>query len=76
MRTTESQSTTETKLKRIAWLSARDKGKQFGSLLHHINESSLKECFYQLSANRAVGVDGQRGNTNGSDTIADERNIG
>lgn len=58
MRTTESQSTTETKLRRIAWLSARDKDKQFHSLLHHINESSLKECFYQLSANRAVGVDG------------------
>ncbi len=58
MRTTESQYTTETKLRRIAWLSARDKGKQFDSLLHHMNESSLKECFYQLSANRAVGVDG------------------
>ena len=39
-------------------MSARDKGKQFDSLLHHINELSLKECFYQLSANRAVGTDG------------------
>ena len=61
MRTTESQSTTETKLRRIAWLSARDKDKQFDSLLHHINELSLKECFYQLSADRAVGVDGIKG---------------
>jgi RNA-directed DNA polymerase len=57
VRTTDSQSTTETKLRRIAWLSARDKDKWFDSLLHHINELSLKECFYQLSASRAVGVD-------------------
>jgi group II intron reverse transcriptase/maturase len=27
-------------------------------LIHHFNESSLKECFYQLSADRAVGADG------------------
>jgi hypothetical protein len=26
--------------------------------MHHINESSLKECFYQLSGGKAVGVDG------------------
>ena len=26
--------------------------------MHHINETSLKECFYQLSGDRAVGVDG------------------
>ena len=26
--------------------------------MHHFNESSLKECFHQLSADRAVGVDG------------------
>ncbi len=26
--------------------------------MHHLNESSLKECFHQLSADRAVGVDG------------------
>lgn len=58
MRTSESQTTTETKLKRIAWLSSRDKDKQFGSLMHHFSESSLKECFHQLSGDRAVGVDG------------------
>ena len=58
MRTSESQTTTETKLKRIAWLSGRDKDKQFDCLMHHFNESSLEECFHQLSANRAVGVDG------------------
>ncbi len=26
--------------------------------MHYFNESSLKECFYQLSADRAVGADG------------------
>ena len=26
--------------------------------MHHFNELSLKECFYQLSADRAVGADG------------------
>jgi len=32
--------------------------KQFDCLMHHFNESSLEECFHQLSANKAVGVDG------------------
>ena len=58
MRTPDSQITTETKLKRIAWLSGRDRLKQFDCLMHHFNESPLKECFHQLSADRAVGVDG------------------
>jgi len=39
------QWTTATKLRRIAWLSERDKGKQFDRLMHHVNETSLKECF-------------------------------
>jgi len=52
------QWTTATKLRRIAWLSERDKGKQFDRLIHHVNETSLKECFYQLSGDKAVGVDG------------------
>ncbi len=26
--------------------------------MHHINETSLRECFYQLSGDRAVGADG------------------
>ncbi|WP_341750172.1 hypothetical protein [Candidatus Tisiphia endosymbiont of Sialis lutaria] len=32
--TTEYQINTETKLKRIAWLSSQDKGKRFNNLLH------------------------------------------
>lgn len=58
MRSTESQLTTATKLKRIAWLSARDKHRQFDSLMHHFNEESLAECFHQLDGRKAVGIDG------------------
>ena len=54
---TKPQWTTATKLRRIAWLSGKDEHKEFDRLMHHINESSLKECFYQLSGNKAVGVD-------------------
>jgi len=50
--------TTQTKLKRIAWLSAMDKGKQFNCLLHHFNDESLAECFQQLDGKKAVGTDG------------------
>jgi group II intron reverse transcriptase/maturase len=58
MRTTEPQLLTSTKLKRIAWLSSRDKSKQFNCLIHHFNEESLKECFNLISGNKAVGADG------------------
>jgi RNA-directed DNA polymerase len=58
MGTSDSQITTETKLKRIAWLSARDKDKKFSNLMHHINEESLKVCYYELDGKKALGVDG------------------
>src|SRR4029450_3164742 len=48
VRPAESQATTATQLTRIAWLSARDPQKTFQSLMHHFNETSLKECFHQL----------------------------
>lgn len=54
----ESQTITETKLKRIAWLSARDKSKKFDCLMHHFNAESLKECFERLEGRKAVGTDG------------------
>ena len=57
MRNTESLSETETKLRRIADLSKRDEGIQFGCLMHHYNMDSLTECFYQLDGKKAVGVD-------------------
>lgn len=48
---------TETKLKRIAWLSERDPNKEYTCLMHHFNEESLKGCFYQLDEKKAVGID-------------------
>ena len=57
MRPTESLNTTETKLKRIAWLSERDSKKKFSCLMHYFNEESLKECFNQLDKKKAIGID-------------------
>ena len=57
MNTTEIQESTETKLRRIAWLSKRDKTKEFGSLMHHFNEKSLEECYHSLAGSKAVGAD-------------------
>jgi hypothetical protein len=58
VRPAESHATTATQLTRIAWLSARDPQKTFHRLMHHFNESSLKECFHQLDGRKAVGADG------------------
>jgi RNA-directed DNA polymerase len=55
---TETCSITDTQLKRIAWLSARDPHKQFNSLMHHFNEESLAACYHALDGRKAVGVDG------------------
>lgn len=58
MGATETQSITETKMKRIALLSKGDPRRSFESLMHHFNEESLKECFDKLEGKKAVGVDG------------------
>lgn len=58
MGTPESPRMTETKLKRIAWLSSKDSEKQYQCLMHLFNEESLTECYYELSGNKAVGADG------------------
>lgn len=58
MRTTEPEVTTETKLERIAWLSAREAGKRFDCLMHLFNEESLAACFHRLDGRKAVGADG------------------
>lgn len=55
---TETYLDTATALKRIAWLSARDRHKRFDSLMHHFNERSLAACFHELDGTRAVGSDG------------------
>lgn len=58
MGTTETHSMTETKLKRIAWLSNQDSTKEFQCLMHLFNEESLIECYHNLDKNKAVGIDG------------------
>jgi RNA-directed DNA polymerase len=54
----ESCPITETKLRRIAWLSAREPKKVFHQLMHHFNEASLADCFHELDGCKAVGADG------------------
>jgi RNA-directed DNA polymerase len=49
---------TETKLKRIAWLSGKDQNQVFGSLMHHINYETLWGNFHRLDPKKAVGIDG------------------
>lgn len=58
MEATELPVITDTKLKRIAYLSSRDKGAAFDSLMHHFNKESLFRCFLQLDGKKAVGTDG------------------
>jgi RNA-directed DNA polymerase len=54
----QSHSVTNTKLKRIAWLSEQDPEKEYECLMHLFNQESLLECFHELDKNKAVGVDG------------------
>jgi hypothetical protein len=56
--TTETHRTTDTVLRRIAWLSARDASKRFDSLMHLFNQESLAACFHELDGRKAVGADG------------------
>jgi RNA-directed DNA polymerase len=58
MITSEYQETTDTKLKRIAWLSSLDKDKKFNNLMHLFNEEALLACYQELDAKKAIGVDG------------------
>ena len=58
MEPTETSSSTATKLKRIAWLSAADPDKKFHQLMHHFNLESLLQCFHELDGTKAIGDDG------------------
>jgi RNA-directed DNA polymerase len=58
MGTAETQQVTQTKLKRIAWLSKQDPEKKFECLMHLFNQESLTVCFHELDKNKAVGIDG------------------
>jgi RNA-directed DNA polymerase len=57
-RTLESQKHTDTALTEIAYLSSRNPAQVFHSLMHHINEGSLRRCFDKLDGKKALGVDG------------------
>jgi len=63
----ETQINTKTKLNKIALLSRSDPNRSFESLMHHFNEESLKECFYELDGKKAVGIDGIDKETYGKD---------
>ena len=54
---TESHELTETKLKRIAALSAANPEMVFTNVIHHINEDSLRACFHELDGRKALGID-------------------
>lgn len=54
----ETRRAMETKLGFISQCAAREPGKKFHSIMHHVNEGSLKANFYELGRRRAVGVDG------------------
>lgn len=53
----EDQEVTETKLKRIAALSAADPDMVFTHVIHHFNEESLRACFHELDGKKASGID-------------------
>jgi group II intron reverse transcriptase/maturase len=54
----ERQFTTETKLKRIAFLSSQNSSKVFHQLMHHYNLESLEACYRKLDGKKALGADG------------------
>src|SRR3990167_10019363 len=55
---TETPIMTETKLKRIATLSAGNPEMRFTQMMHHFNEESLLACYQELEGKKAKGSDG------------------
>ena len=47
------------KLNQIARRAKQDKQLKFTSLIHHVNEANLAECYQELKANKACGIDGE-----------------
>ena len=58
MECTETPMMTETKLKRIATLSAGNPEMMFTQVMHHFNEESLLMCYQELEGKKAKGSDG------------------
>jgi group II intron reverse transcriptase/maturase len=49
----------EAKLAQIAKKAQQDNKLKFTSLIHHVNEANLVECYQELKRNKACGIDGQ-----------------
>ena len=50
----------QVKLNQIARRVKQDKQLKFTSLIHHVNEANLAECYQELKRNKACGIDGER----------------
>ena len=49
----------QVKLNQIAIRAKQDKRLKFTSLIHHVNEANLAECYQELKRNKACGIDGE-----------------
>jgi RNA-directed DNA polymerase len=49
----------QVKLNQIARRAKQDRRLKFTSLIHHVNEANLAECYRELKANKACGIDGE-----------------
>ena len=71
----ETPTMTETKLKRIAALSAGNQEMVFTQLMHHFNEESLLTCYRELDGKKAKGSDGVDKASYGKELTANLRNL-
>lgn len=83
MTTTEVKYDTDTKLKRITWLSEKDSEKEFACLMHLYNKESLIGCYHELDGRKALGIDrvskeqyGQNLSNNIQDLLTKMRKMG
>ncbi len=72
---TEDLELTETKLKRIAALSAANPEMVFTHVIHHFNEESLRACFHELDGRKALGIDGVNKASYGENLDENLRNL-
>jgi RNA-directed DNA polymerase len=75
MECTETPTITETKLKRIATLSAENREMKFTQLMHHFNEESLLACYQELDGKKAKGSDGVDKTSYGKELATNLRNL-
>jgi RNA-directed DNA polymerase len=72
---TEILTVTETKLKRIAELSAANPEMKFTQVMHHFNEESLLACYHELDGKKAKGNDGVDKASYGKELKANLQNL-